>query len=47
MQGFMSNVKISKAWWRMIGILLGIGVFSICVAIGFGIVFLYDHLVWQ
>ncbi len=37
----------NKTMWRLIGILCGVGVAAIAIAIGFGIVFLYDHLVWQ
>jgi len=47
MQGFMKTVGLSKPWWQLIGIICIIGSGAILALIGAGIVFLYDHLVWQ
>ena len=46
MQEFRNNIRISKSWWRLLGVMIVVGVFFTTILIGYGVVYLYNHLQW-
>jgi len=43
----MKGVGFSKAWWRLFGIFMILGIFSATVFIGYWAWYLYVHLQWE